>query len=403
MPSTLRRTFLGTVVSGAVAGIAGCSSSCPDTDTPEPSHTVGTADGSAFETLPDGAWPSPRFDAANTGYTPVEFPSPTPSVQWRSSIPVSSGDETERLTSGPIVAEETVMVATKAGLFGLSLRDGTERWRRDLVPAAVESAHGYGQNLASPIVTDETVICPTADGVVALDIADGGSLWRADNVTGAGTPARTGEGVICPTTDGLTMVDTRDGSPRWTASVDARDPAVADDTILVGGEQTVALDAETGKRQWTVPTGTNEHAVVADGTVYLSTGDGLVGRALSDGSEQWRIDRGRFLTPPVVTPETIYAVESPGEAGDATFAFDRVADGKPTPRWCSQVGSGAVTAAADDGLLTLQSAGLVAFTADYGDATWRYPLRDGLQPPAVLDGGLVTVSTDGVVAALGGD
>ncbi|WP_276224604.1 hypothetical protein [Haloarcula halophila] len=39
------------------------------------------------------------------------------------------------------------MVATRAGLFGLSLRDGTERWRRDLVPAAVESAHGYGQNL----------------------------------------------------------------------------------------------------------------------------------------------------------------------------------------------------------------------------------------------------------------
>ncbi|WP_276224657.1 PQQ-binding-like beta-propeller repeat protein [Haloarcula halophila] len=333
----------------------------------------------------------------------MESPSPTPSVQWRSTISVSSGDETERLTSGPIVAEETVMVATRAGLFGLSLRDGTERWRRDLVPAAVESAHGYGQNLASPIVTDETVICPTADGVIALDIADGSTLWRADNVTGAGTPARTGEGVICPTTDGLTMVDTRDGSPRWTASVDARDPAVADDTILVGEDRTVALDAETGQRRWTVPTGTNEHAVVADRTVYLSTGNDLVGRALSDGSEQWRIDRGRFLAPPVVTPESIYAVESPGEAGDATFAFDRAADGKPTPRWCSQVGSGAVTAAAGDGLFTLQSAGLVAFTSDFGDATWRYPLQDGLQPPAVLDDALVTVSPEGVVAALGGD
>ncbi|WP_324760941.1 PQQ-binding-like beta-propeller repeat protein [Haloarcula sp. GH36] len=403
MPSTLRRTFLGTVVSGVVAGIAGCSSSCPDTDTPEPSHTVGTADGSAFETLPDGAWPSPRFDAANTGYTTVESPSPMPSIQWRSTLPVSSGDEAAPLTTPPIVADETVLVATQRGMFGLSLRDGTERWRRDLVPATVESALGYGEKLASPIATDGTAICPTADGVVALDIGDGSVLWRTDKVTGAGTPARTGEGVVCPTADGLTMLDTRDGSPRWTASVDARDPVVADGMVVGGKDRTVALDVATGQRRWTAPTGTHEHPVVADGTVYLGTGDGLVGRALSDGSEQWRIDRGRFLTPPVVTPETIYAVESPGEAGDATFAFDRVADGKPTPRWCSQVGSGAVTAAADDGLLTLQSAGLVAFTADYGDATWRYPLRDGLQPPAVLDGGLVTVSTDGVVAALGGD
>jgi outer membrane protein assembly factor BamB len=61
-----------------------------------------------------------------------------------------------------------------------------------------------------------------------------------------------------------------------------------------------------------------------------------------------------------------------------------------------------VTAASDERVLTIQSNGLVAFTAEYGEATWRYPLEVSPQPPAVLDGGLITVLTDGTVVAIGG-
>jgi outer membrane protein assembly factor BamB len=403
MPSTSRRTLLGTLAVGTVIGVAGCSSSCPDTGTPEPSHTVETADESGFDTLPSGAWPSPRFDTANTGYTPVEPPSPTPSVQWQTTVPTGTAAEAARGVGTPIVAGKTVVVTTFAGVFALSLHDGTERWRREVTPAVIESATGYGEELASPVAADGRVFCPTPDGVVALALNDGSVVWRVSDATSAGVPAVASDGLVVPTTEGLAMLDTRDGSRVWTDSAGARLPAVSDGTVVAAGEQTVAFDATTGERQWTASAESPKYPVVADGTVYLGTGDGLVGRALSDGSERWRIDRGRFLVPPVVTPESVYAVERPGEAGDATFAFDRVADAPPEPRWCSEVGEGAVTGAADGALFTLQDAGLVAFTADFGDAEWQYSPGGGIQPPAVLNGGAVSVSTDGVVAGIGGE
>lgn len=403
MPSTLRRDFLGILAAGAAVSITGCSSSCPDTDTPNPSHTVETTTRSKFETLPDGAWPSPRFNAANTGYTPVEPPSPTPSVRWQTTVPTESADQAVHAPGGPIVADETVVLTTPAGVFALSLRDGTKRWRHDLAPTTIEPTVGYGEELVAPVIADDKVFCPTVDGVVALAIEDGSIVWRADNVAGTGTPATTGDGVIVPTPDGLTMLDARDGSHRWMDPADARLPAVSDGTVVTGGEQTVALDAATGDRQWTAPGEGADYPVVADGTVYLGTGDGLIGRMLSDGSERWRVDRGRFLLPPVVTPEHIYAVERPGEAGDATFAFDRRGDSPPDPRWCSAVGEAAVTAASDDTLITLQSGGLVAFTADFGNAEWQYSPAERVQPPAVLDGCVVSAATDGTVVGIGGE
>jgi outer membrane protein assembly factor BamB len=403
MPSTSRRTILKTLAAGSVAGLAGCTSSCPDSDRPQPSHVIERTPESGFETLPEGEWPSPRFNAANTGYTPAQPLGDTPSVQWETTVPASTQDQPRRLASVPVVANETVVLATRAGVFGLLLRDGTEQWRRDITPVTYESSVSYTEELVAPIVADETVICATETGIFALDITDGSDVWQRSDVAGTGTPVRTTDGVVVPTTGGLTLLDVRDGSERWTASFETRLPAVADGTLVASSDRTVALDAATGERQWDVSTESDTSPVIADGTVYLATPDGVLARALSDGSEQWQIDRGRFLQAPVVTPESLYAIESPGEAGDATFAFDLGVDGQPEPRWCSQVRSGVVAAASGERLVTIQSNGLVAFTAEYGTATWRYPLEAPMQPPAVLDGGVVSVSTDGSVVALGGD
>jgi outer membrane protein assembly factor BamB len=304
--------------------------------------------------------------------------------------------------SAPVVANETVVLATRESVLGLSLRDGTERWRRDLTPVTHDSTVSSTEKLVSPLVIDETVICVTRSGIAALDITDGSDTWRTPSVSGSGTPTRTPEGVVVPTTNGLRMFDVRDGSEHWTVPHEAKQPAVAESTVVATGDRTVALDAATGEPQWKVKTESNGFPVVTDDTVYLATGDGVVARALSDGSAQWQLDRGRMLQPPVVTPDSLYAIESPGEAGDATFAFDRGGDGKPTPRWCSQVRNGAVTGASDEQVLTIQSNGLVAFSAEYGEAIWRVPLDVSRQPPAVLDGGLITVLTDGSVVAIGG-
>jgi outer membrane protein assembly factor BamB len=412
MPSITRRTLLGTLAAGATVGIAGCSSSCPDSDTPEPSVVVGTDDaGSSFETPPDGSWPSPRFDAANTGHAPGRPPTDALGVQWRTTLPAPRVDGAGADASSPAVADGRVYVTTGAGAFALSLRDGTEGWRHGTTPATTGPTVGYDDELAPPVVADGRVYLATVDGVVALRAADGSVAWRATEAAATGVPTVHGDGLVVPTADGLVGLDATDGSRRWTAGVDATLPAVADGTVVASGEETVALDAATGDRRWSASTQAEFYPVVADGVVFLGTYSRLVGVGLDDGAERWTVDRGggRTFSAPVITPETVYTVERPGEAGDATFALDRTGDGAPEPRWCSYVGEGAVTAASGDHAFALQSGStepegprLVAFTERFGEATWGYAPTDRPVPPAVLDGGVVTVTRRGTVAAVGG-
>jgi outer membrane protein assembly factor BamB len=408
MPSITRRTLLGTLAVGATAGVAGCSSSCPDSDAPEPSVVVDTAgaDG-AFETVPGGSWPSPRFDAGNTGYAPVSPPTGSLTLRWRTTLRTPRVDGAADASS-PTVADGRVYVTTGAGAFALSLRDGTERWRHGATPATTGPTVGYDDELAPPVVADGRVYLATTDGVVALHADDGTPAWRATDAAATGVPTVVDDGVVVPTADGLVALDARDGSRRWRADVDATMPAAAEDTVVAGGEETVALDAATGDREWSVSDGAEFHPVVAGETVYLGTYSRLVGVALDDGRERWAVDRGggRTFSAPVVAPETVYTVERPGEAPDATFALDRVDGGKPEPRWCSYVGEGSVTAATGDHAFALQSGfggpRVVAFTERFGEAAWGYAAADRPVPPAILDGGVVSVTDRGTVAAVGG-
>lgn len=412
MPSTTRRTFLGTL---AAVGVAGCSSSCPDSEAPQPSVVVGTGDaGQAFETLPGGAWPSPRFDAGNTGHPTSRRPPTDPSLRWRTTLPAPGVDGAAVDASSPTVANGRVYTTTGAGAFALALRDGAERWQTtDLAPATTGPTSGYGTELAPPVVADGTAYLATAAGVVALNADDGSTMWRNTDAAATGVPAVSGDGVFVPTADGLAGFDARDGRRRWTADVNATLPAVADGTVVVAGDETVALTATTGDRRWLASVRPEFPPVVAGDTVYVGTYEGLVGLALDDGTERWRIDRGsgRTFSAPVVTPETIYAAERPGEAPDATFALDRGDDGPPDPRWCSYVGEGTVTAATGEHAFILQSGPsdrrapprLVAFTERFGEATWGYATAERPLQPAILDGGVVTVTDRGTVVAIGGE
>lgn len=412
MPSITRRTFLGTLAVGATVGVAGCSSSCPDSDAPEPSVVVDAGDaGGAFETLPDGSWSAPRFDAGNTGHAPVRPPTDAPTLRWRTTVPAPGVDGTAATASSPAVADGQVYVTTAAGAFALSLRDGAERWRYETTPATTGPTVGYDDELAPPVVDGDRVYLSTTDGVVALHADDGTVAWEATDAAATGVPTVADHAVVVPTAAGLAALDARDGSRRWTADVDATLPAVADGTVVAGDEETVALDAATGEQEWSASARAEFYPVVADGVVFLGTYSQLVGVALDDGTERWAVDRGggRTFSAPIVTPETVYTVERPTEAPDATFALDRIDDGAPEPRWCSYVGDGAVTAATDGHAFALQSGStgpgaprLVAFTERFGEATWGYAAVDRPVPPAILDGGVVSVTHRGTVVALGG-
>ncbi|WP_406600189.1 outer membrane protein assembly factor BamB family protein [Haloarcula terrestris] len=394
------------VATGTVASIAGCSSSCPDDGRPEPSYTVESGtDNAGFETVPDGSWPTPRFDAANTAYTPVRMETTTPSVKWRADISTTISGVENIGASAVVVADSIVVLTTSASVVALSLRDGTEQWRRELKPATVQSPAGIGDRPAPPVMANGRVFLATTDGVVALEADDGAVAWRNTEVVGAGVPAVTDDALFVPTADGVARFDTTDGHRQWTVYVDGTRLAVADSTAVIAGEEVVAVDAETGEIQWRQSDRPDGYPVVADGTVYVCTYGDLVGRSLTDGTEQWRIDRGRSFELPVVTPESVYAIERPGEASSATFAFDQVDEGAPEPRWCSEINlGGAVTAASEDAVFTFQhDIGLTAFTTRFGDAVWQYPAEYQAVSLAVLDGGVVSVSPEGSVVAFGGE
>lgn len=412
MPSIDRRTLLGTLSTGVALGLAGCSSSCPDSDSPEPDTVFGTGDaGSGFDRLPGGSWPTPRFDAANTGHArPHRTPTDSPSLRWRTALPTPDIEGLDAGTSPPIVADGRVYLVTGAGPVALSLRDGSTRWRN----ADVGLPIGEDHELAPPVVGDDAVFAATADGLFALDPADGLADWRYA-ASATGPPTLVGGGPVLPTGDGVVALSP-DGSERWSAATgEVSEPplAAADGVVVAAGDGVVGVDAATGDRLWESPVQSQSHPVVADGVVYLGTYEGLVALDLADGTERWTADRGsgRAFTAPVVTDETVYAVERPAEAGDATFAFDRTDGGPPEPRWCSYVGEGAVAAAADGHALALQSGGgfddgpparLVAFTRRFGEATWGFANPDRALPPAVLDGAVVVADRLGTVAAFGG-
>jgi len=366
----------------------------------------------AFETLPGGSWPSPRFDAGNTGCSPSRQPPTDPSLRWRTTLSTPRVDGVAADASPPTVADGTVYLVTGAGALALALRDGTERWRAtDLTPVTGPRVTD-GAELAAPVVDDGVVYLATDAGAVALDADGGSTVWRNTDAAATGVPTVAGETVFVPTADGLAGLDAADGHRLWTADVDATLPAVADGTVVVAGEETTALDAATGDRRWSAPVRSESYPVVAGGTVYLGTYEGIFALTLDDGSERWQVDRGsgRSFSAPVIAPETLYAVERPGEAPESTFALDRAGDGPPEPRWCSYVGEGAVTAAAGGHAITLQSdpsddrtpPRLVAYTERFGEAVWGYATADRPLSPALLDGGVVTVTDRGTVVVVGG-
>lgn len=416
-----RRAVLRATVAGATIGVAGCSSSCPDRDDPEPDTVLvpGGQPAGPLADAPASDWSAPRNDPGNTGAPASTTPPEGPvGIRWRTRLgPVGGGGE-DAEASAPVVADGRAFVAVADGVHALDVRRGTRDWRTSAVsPNTMAPTFGYDRETVPPVVGPEgTVFVGGAQAITALDPVDGSVSWRFDDANAFGTPTATAETVFVGGGPGILALDARDGTERWRADAPGDDPpnllAVGDDAVVVStAGETIALEAADGSVRWRTSPGAEQYPVVRDDTVFVGTYEGLFAFALADGEQRWRFERGsgRSMSSPVVTADTIYVVERPGEGPDATFALDRT-DGKPTPRWCSYVGEGAVTAAAGGQAFTLVPTGgfgptprpaLVAFTDRFGEARWGYSVRERVLPPAVVDGAVVVTERTGHVTAVG--
>ncbi|MFB6094215.1 MAG: PQQ-binding-like beta-propeller repeat protein [Halanaeroarchaeum sp.] len=423
MTLTRRRVLAGLGAAASVAGLAalaGCSSSCPDADPPTPAETVslGADPVGPFDRIPEGTWNGPHGDAGLTGYAGASIPESGLGVRFRTALSLPSTDAGGLSASAPSVDGELLVVADERRVHALDSRTGNRRWQSAPVgPTTSDTIHSWEANTTTPALGAGAVYVGTHDGVVALDRADGTRLWDVP-LPDAGTPTVAADGVYALGRRALVALSA-DGTVRWRRRVreggPPAQPAVGGGRVVVPTDVGVAaLERTRGEEAWTRPIVPDTHLAVADGTCFVGNAEGLWGLALADGDRQFAFSRSEyraFLTP-VVAPGTIYAVEQPGEAGAATFALDRGPDG-PTPRWCSYVGSGAVTAATPTlalGITTLgqgpdAASAVVAFSRDLGEtpfalASGSLP-RDWVTPPAVLGDAAFVTTRGGTVVGVG--
>jgi outer membrane protein assembly factor BamB len=246
-----------------------------------------------------------------------------------------------------------------------------------------------GKLTSSPVVFENTLYIGGADGFYALNTDSGSVRWKYPSDKQVESSACVANGTVCFTTiDGeLIALNAADGAVKWKyqgrASATSRgSPVVAYGTVLVPlGKEIVMVSLNDGKKIWStdqhVPDEYSSIACTADafyGTGHLTWGN-LYSYEYETGKINWRIsgnfDAGVYLykTPAVGEDGFIYINEtrgarkfSPVAQGTTlkgqnqilwyTFLLDKqVEDNAMIPQACPTVWNGMVFAGRFDGKL----------------------------------------------------
>ncbi|WP_411965341.1 PQQ-binding-like beta-propeller repeat protein [Haloferax sp. YSMS24] len=269
MPSPTRRRFLAAVGAAGLASTAGCVSG-GDT----PSY--------------DGTWSRWGFDDARTGTAPVTGPTGTLRVAWRTDV--FDGYP----TSSPVVADGTVYyLHTRGGydrrhesvVSAFAAETGEELWRTVVSETESDELAYHHDSL---VVTDGRLYARTFEGLHVLT-TDGELLWTHPVPTTEQSypdiaPPIVSDGMAVTATYGertppvaVVAVDAETGRPRWRAGFNSRRRpwtlSAADGTVYVpffdGDSGLVALDIETGRREWSLSLPVEGPVTVAGDTLLV--------------------------------------------------------------------------------------------------------------------------------------
>jgi len=407
-----RRRFLSVVLTGAAIGVAGCSgddgsgngtdggngggmdttttsnggmTTTTAAETTEPTTTEEPPEETTEEPLeetpvvdpdndaPDGVFGQFQFDAANTGFVPDASVPSSPSLDWQ--YPEEPADSIE----GPVYVDGALYAIVRADetrtMVALDAITGEVLLEDEEVFSSVFSYF-------APAYLGSSLYVNGGEAIRSLSASDFSEEW-----TGAQSLSSIAEMTV--TDDALygwgggfeetsvRSLSRSDGSLRWeqTLTLDdltrERPVAVAEDTVLVPGDELLALDANDGSELWSV---TAEDTITApptvvDGTAYVGTEAGRVrGYDVADGTE-------------VLTAEPdvgIFDIEEPlvhndgrlfGTSLSASFAVD-IASGSVD--WTLDTGFAAPPTAADDVFLGLSPGGDPIRAVDRSDGSMAW-------------------------------
>ncbi len=178
----------------------------------------------------------------------------------------------------------------------------------------------YASPANRPAVRDGKLFASNARSVVAsVDADTGEERWRVDLETvGSLPPTATNDGVVVPASNAVVFLDADDGEVVWTydhgGNADRGSAAVADGTAFVsdGDEELHAIDG--GDAEWTAEYGHAASPAVADGVVYVSyywTGE-LLAVDAETGERLWSYDDPTVVSQPVVGDGTVYVTTDDG-------------------------------------------------------------------------------------------
>ncbi|QLG28694.1 PQQ-binding-like beta-propeller repeat protein [Halorarum halophilum] len=363
---------LSTVAASGVAGAFPESAGQPtDLDQSNPSATLGES--TAF-----ADWPTSGHDSGRSGHDPnASGPATDVDARWVF--------EAENLTRNEpaAVADGRVFVPTRDGLRVLDNETGEQLWAvSDLTvdhvsvseDVAVVTTSGYNEeSVRAYDVTDGMELWTVTDfearssvasnGTVyveryyqnvdevrlyAFDLATGDELWSVQHADDVGGGLSADGDTVYATWKlsdswdreyAVFALDASDGSERWRFEVEGRitmAPTVVNGTVYVGAGDEVefggdvydpkfyALNASDGHVEWIHDAHARPNgAAVANGTVYVSMGNGIHALDAASGERQWvhrmagDIDVGLVYTtidanPPAVADGVVYATNDRG-------------------------------------------------------------------------------------------
>lgn len=398
-----RRQFLSVVLTGAAIGVAGCSgddgsgngtddgdgdgmtTTTTAAETTEPTTTEETPEETTEEPpeettvvdpdndAPDGVFGQFQFDAANTGFVPDASVPSSPSLDWQYPEDPADGIEGPVYVDGALYAivradDTRTMVALDA-ITGEVLLEDEE---------VFSSVFSY----FAPAYRDSSLYVNGREAIRSLSASDFSEEWTGEQSLSNIAEMTVTDDALYGWGGGFDESPVRslsrsDGSLRWEQSLTLDDltrerpVAVAEDTVLVPGDELLALDASDGSELWSV---TAEDTItspptVVDGTAYVGTEAGTVrGYDVADGSE-------------VLTAEPdvgIFDIEEPlahndgrlfGTSLSVSFAVD-IASG--STEWTIDTGFAAPPTAADDVFLGLSPGGdpIRAVNRSDGSMAW---------------------------------
>ena len=376
-------------------------------------------------------WPMYRYDPAGTAHNPAaRVPREQPTERWShefddmgfmtpgpilhdgqvfvarrslTAFDANSGeqvfgieDEGKPFLSTPAVAtarayvSPALVTASEYGLQAVGIGGGPElpvldgdglarRWSTGKQPdnPVIESL-SFGSEWGSAPVAADGIVFLGGDEIAAVDASSGATLWRDRIVSSYTRPVIHGDTLHTIAYDG-TLVEyaTDDGTERWTASTPAErqriQPAYRDGTLYLAHERGVtALDADDGTPRWTSGQPTGEY--------------------------------GRYVTPPAVTPDAVYAAGSGllGDENDGLVALDTETGERLWDAPLQSMSEGDDGPAVADGVvLQPDHYSLRAFDAATGEELWRLERESQVTQPAIGDGRFYLA--DGFsIAAFGG-